>query len=97
MTPEQQNKTIAAHCGWVYNAKVNKWIHPHEPARRLGVMNYCENLNAMHEAEKSLNPEDRRQYTMMLCDTLDAEWGLATASQRAFAFLYTLGKWEDKP
>ena len=68
---------------------------------------YLNDLNAMHEAEKVLTPYTRPEY---LCQLFDAATrgrsGLypvdenylshhATASQRAEAFLRTIGKWEE--
>lgn len=56
------------------------------------VPNYCGDLNAMHEAEKSLSDmidyygelEGVCNFTLPIC---------ATAAQRAEAFLRTVGKW----
>ena len=55
---------------------------------------YCADLNAMHEAEKSLTLKQFEDYLMELLDFID-EPILATARQRAEAFLRTLGKWEE--
>lgn len=58
---------------------------------------WCVDLNAMHEAEKALTPEQIDAF----CDHLNPTnygvwWGInATARQRAEAFLRTLGKWEE--
>lgn len=61
------------------------------------VPDYCNDLNAMHEAEKVLLSE----YGMNYCTRLTYLIGKsvyasihATARQRAEAFLRTLGKWE---
>jgi hypothetical protein len=60
--------------------------------------NYCNDLNAMHEAEKFLLSE----YGMSYCTCLTYLIGKsvyasvhATARQRAEAFLRTLKKWES--
>ncbi len=58
---------------------------------------YCNDLNAMHEAEKTLNNGQIEIY----CGFLHKKnhgvwWGThVTARQRAEAFLRTLGKWEE--
>lgn len=61
--------------------------------------NYCNNLNAMHEAENMLSHD---QYHTGYKQTLATLVGIsgnmrvpsATARQRAEAFLKTIGKWE---
>jgi hypothetical protein len=58
--------------------------------------NYLNDLNVMHEAEKVLTDEQWDTY----CYRLDGVGGMrhcthATASQRAEAFLRTIGKWEE--
>jgi hypothetical protein len=57
---------------------------------------YCNDLNAMHEAEKVLGKE-RNHYIDMLGTMYKDSWEFATATarQRAEAFLRTLGKWEE--
>ena len=58
-------------------------------------------LNAMHEAEKVLDPDDYAQYEQNLRKTYPVFMGggfhllHATAEQRAEAFLRTIGKWEE--
>lgn len=67
-------------------------------------LNYCTDLNAMHEAEKVLNKEQVREYQCYMYDmaceiqTRHGRWMpySATARYRAEAFLRTLGKWEDR-
>jgi hypothetical protein len=74
---------------------VSHWVRKDEI--RSSPPDYCNDLNAMREAEKVLK--------LGLRNTYDAELGLiakrdycfiweTTASQRAEAFLRTLGKWE---
>jgi len=104
MKPEQQNKIIAAHCGWTQDYKINKWVHPQKPARR--VLNYCEDLNAMHEAEKHLTTNEYMRYwdyLYNLCDRtvfsrVEDDFKLLhlNASEKAEAFLKTIGQWEDE-
>lgn len=62
--------------------------------------NYCDDLNAIHEAEKVLTDEQCvfvRDYLRERLENYPASryiWH-ATARQRAEAFLRTLGKWEE--
>ncbi len=56
--------------------------------------NYCTNLNAMHKAERVLTQAQTDEYIAVLFDST-YEATLATARQRAEAFLKTLGKWEE--
>jgi len=63
--------------------------------------NYTADLNAMHEAQRTLTGLNRHAFCDMLLDTVadspDHLWEVltATARQRAEAFLRTLGKWEE--
>ena len=61
-------------------------------------------LNAMHEAEKTLGHfGESHEYWKNLCSIAGFSWDgnvqwqvvFATASQRAKAFLKTIGKWEE--
>lgn len=59
---------------------------------------YCNDLNAMHEAEKHLPGMKELEYLQQLGKRdLYCSWGsvCATARQRAEAFLRTLGKWKE--
>lgn len=82
MSPEAQRIAIAEACGWKF--------YP------LNLPNYLNDLNAMHEAEKRLSEEQMTIYTSNLFEICD-DWPkatLATAAQRAEAFLKTVGKFE---
>lgn len=66
------------------------------------VPDYCNDLNAMHEAEKSLTREQLVDYCNFrlrfvtgegMCE--DYKMICSTAAQRAEAFLRTIGKWEE--
>lgn len=73
------------------------------------VPDYPGDLNAMHEAEKSLNlnPDDKNghywRYQLALSEVVNAKERnkgpiaiiRATAAQRAEAYLRTIGKWKD--
>ena len=67
---------------------------------------FASDLNAMHEAEKALSPEQAWNFVNELghaadargwLDSISATFKLAhsTADQRAEAFLRTIGKWTD--
>jgi hypothetical protein len=105
MNKEQQRIAIAEACGYEFKTHEGKsycffeeldgWVYweniiPH----------YLDDLNAMHEAEKTLSQKDKREYayqlnggyyTSGLDDTFDIVH--ATAAQRAEAFLRTIDKW----
>ena len=57
---------------------------------------YCKDLNAMHEAEKTLSIASMYVMEVQLKYVLSARefYFHATARQRAEAFLRTLGKWD---
>jgi hypothetical protein len=98
MTDEQINAAITEITGL--------WDHLYSSETRR-MMDYCTDLNAMHEAEQTLKrmgPE----YARNLLDIVSRDAGVgvqyahgsfahikATARQRAEAFLRTLGKWEE--
>ena len=57
---------------------------------------YCNDLNAMHEAEKVFDcPELYEGNLIKVCGGVQYMWH-ATARQRAEAFLRALGKWNDQ-
>lgn len=89
MTPEAQRMAIAEACA---------------PMKGAETPDYLNDLNAMHEAEKTLAPIKIRRYVGELWFTMcednvagQMEIGTihATARQRAEAFLRTIGKWEE--
>ncbi len=67
--------------------------------------NYLNDLNAMHDAEKVLDPKGKdgsyEYWLRTVCHIPKREsangryFYRATASQRAEAFLRTIGKWEE--
>jgi hypothetical protein len=100
MTDEEINAAIAEACGWTrVNATHSSGKAPN--ADYVGeefIPNYCNDLNAMHEAEKALNTDELfEQYYLTLYETTrSTRWPVcATALQRAEAFLRTLDKWKD--
>ena len=115
MTNEQINKAISKACGWkdadhpdVMKLKQGwsmpeKWCMDPNGVLRFNHdrPDYLNDLNAMHEAEKTLNPIKAAEYARMLTSIAwQSEQPVfapmtATARQRAEAFLKTLGKWEE--
>lgn len=114
MTDQEINIAIAEACGWTYVNKYGgrtkhatwaKWKvrNPEENQNSHDLPNFCNDLNAMHEAEKTLTLDQRRLYWQHLYRITEkgrmAEpgWLTATASARlrAEAFLRTLGKWKE--
>ena len=93
MTPEQQRIAIAEACGWLK-------VHGHSVA---GIPDYLNDLNAMHDAEETLQESQRVTYSNELYDLAvehqlkTGKWSYLsmTAAQRAEAFLRTIGKWEE--
>jgi hypothetical protein len=115
MTNEQINIAIAEACGWK-NLEIEDFSEYGVPCfmlmgsnhfgTRLMPPDYCNDLNAMHEAEESLNSQQVQDYTFNLLRVTNNDGARfhgtlgcfahvhATAAQRAEAFLKTLGKWE---
>lgn len=110
MTNEQINIAIAEACGIASQDQWGTWYKT-----PLGWMrdcpDYCNDLNAMHEAERSneMHFDQRwaetiveiahRESSMDIDRTDGWDWVLLVArlnpSQRAEAFLRTIGKWEE--
>ena len=111
MNPEQQLITIAEACGWknvdagagrVWGFTTRHKGTPSESDVCVDIPNYLNDLNAMHEAEELFyakpdtleGAERMRDYSKWLCRI--AKYPLhATATQRAEAFIRTIGKWEE--
>ena len=108
MTPEAQRIAIAEACGWRIAERVLPelkeeaiycWIQPNGNEWQEQILpNYTEDLNAMHEAEKVLNQEQKEDYFFIIFNFY-GNWPKAiqaTAAQRARAFLRVIGKWESE-
>lgn len=109
MTEEQQRIAIAEACRWKWEKLWTGEFHgkpmgEQGPLRELP--DYCNDLNAMHEAEKVLINEQDLKYSESLAIVVKARWKTnnsydmqkfrsATAAQRSEAFLKTIGKWEE--
>jgi hypothetical protein len=104
MTNKQINTAIAEACGWRIEDGVYVWHGNGIDRTCWELWDWCNDLNAMHEAEKVLTKEQVRKYHNYMYDIaceLNNTCGRwmpysATAAYRAEAFLRTLGKWEEK-
>jgi hypothetical protein len=118
MSEEQINIAIAEACGWkdLENEDFSEYGVPcfmlmgsNNTGTRLAPPDYCNDLNAMHDAEKVLIEKCKEgNYWFHLREILEfpyaeSDWDHyyyisaihATAKQRAEAFLRTIGKWEE--
>ena len=108
MNPEQQLITIAEACGcrecWIsQNGAPWGFLGANYYSQLLP--DYLNDLNAMHEAEKVLTDDqwpiyrDEIRLVVLGPIRMVSDWCKsnihATASQRAEAFLRTIGKWEE--
>jgi hypothetical protein len=93
VTDEQINAAIAEACGW--KEGVERYV------QNLPLMkappDYCNDLNAMHEAEKVLTDDQREVFYPRNLGAWQRPINViyATARQRAEAFLRVMGKWEE--
>jgi hypothetical protein len=105
MTDKQINIAIAEACGWSKD-DIERGYTLCQFSENIP--DYCNDLNAMHEAEATLNYEQAEQHEDELYDicykeNFHKEYPLpfrfavahATAQQRAEAFLKTIGKWKE--
>lgn len=104
MTDQQINQAIAKACGWTEIHDSGVWHHhklwgypplaPGAGGNSYQYMpDYCTDLNAMFKAEMTLTSVQLLDYIAMLFDSC-YEATVASARQRAEAFLRTLGKWK---
>jgi hypothetical protein len=105
MSDVQINIAIAEACGFYKEKPWSNgsecWGHKDYPPH-VGfeeIPDYCNDLNAMHEAEKILSDESHADYACELVKTIrqNGEWFesvSATAAQRAEAFLRTINYWK---
>jgi len=114
MTNKQINAAIAEACGWTCVSAVHSsGTAPN--ADYIGnefIPNYCNSLEAMHQAEKCLSEKHMREYIFELHNITDGDMNAqgdfwdraklyypvvcATARQRAEAFLRALKLWEEE-
>ena len=113
MKAEAQRIAIAKACGWKVHPKhkgldlseeLECWTD--DPPRgfaselrlKRDLPDYLNDLNAMHEAEKTLGGAQMIDYGNLLPQIVADHWPnvcMATAAQRAEAFLRTLGLWKE--
>ena len=105
MINEKINIAIAEACGWTDCEHIeslglckgkHKDVRNQYDSGHSELPDYCNDLNAMHQAEKILNYGQYFRYINELCTLTIADNNsmyLATAAQRAEAFLKTIGKW----
>ena len=120
MSPEKQRIAIAEACGWAFlryahdSKSGESWPvwekNGNTASIKTGLLpDYLSDLNAMHEAEKTLNEGQRRQMGEELMHVLNEQnrhlprwlgptafdYFHTTSFQRAEAFLRAIGKWEE--
>lgn len=105
MSIEQINAAIAEACGWK-EVRVNGDAGIYKgfdngAELRPDIPDYCNDLNAMAEAEKHISQDIWNVYINQLAkvtgaeESTDPSFLCAPARQRAEAFLRALGKWEE--
>ena len=100
MKRKQQRIAIAGACGWK-QIPDGRWKL--DGKVELFLPNYLNDLNAMHEAVKSLPQNLKSRYFACLCAVVSGAISLngyseateAIAAQRAEAFLRTLDLWNE--
>ena len=112
MNPEQQRVAIAEACGWTAREDIENFWRAVDASGNMthelwmsernvwsaGIPNYLNDLNAMHEAEKTLTDKAHEEFRLNLYDVIGDDSRLivsSTSTQRAEAFLRTIGKWEE--
>lgn len=113
MTNNEKRTAIAEACGWKFcpskdnpltgNAEPDVWVdsfgNKFWEDMSTHLPDYPNDLNAMHEAELTLNDGEAMEYERELrrvCTEQSYRHVIsAKASQRAEAFLKTVGKWKE--
>lgn len=101
MTPQAQRIAIAKACpaAW-FNTSTNKPYWKADYDKRCPLFDPLSDLNAMHEAEKTLDSEQIVDYVNFLGATFSSDEGViyravhTTAAQRAEPFLRAKGLWK---
>lgn len=107
MNKEKQRVAIAKACGWsCFEPDTIQYTARRSDGKWGEIPDYTNDLNAMHEAEETLDEQERKEYYKELYEfaprrvftTHQDNWVMIhlTASQRAEAFLKTLNLWESK-
>lgn len=111
MSDQEINRTLAEACGWKFEQteEGGKITYPcgfvsefspiswAEEKFLKTISDYCNDLNAMHEAENNFpHPSDWYQHNLALvCGARNLIYR-ATARQRAEAFLRVFDKWKEE-
>ena len=106
MNPEQQRVAIAEACGLTNVAPmIVKNVKYEGDDITVGIWSddgwvpqYLNDLNAMHDVEKTLTDKAHEEFRLNLYEVIGDDSRLivsSTASQRAEAFLCTIGKWKE--
>jgi len=108
MSDEEINISIAEGCGWKrVEGEECFFDNGIEQIYIENIPDYCNDLNAMHEAEETLDLQKAAVFAEQLrvivyrttclphVDSGSFAHVHATASQRAKAFLKTIGKWKE--
>lgn len=113
MTKQEINITMAKECGWTIDPELNYVIKPNTSLKTFRGYNditemfpdFCNDLNAMHEAENGLSDEEENKYDHELREILTRDYVLQKSNhvrlwklqciQRAEAYLRVKGKWVD--
>ena len=103
MTDDEINVAIAEACGWSKEDGVYFWTANGIDCTCPELWDWCNDLNAMHEAEKVLTEMGVNKwwaYANYILRNKPTPFGAetaihATARQRAEAFLRTLGRWRN--
>ena len=99
MNQADQNRAIAIALGWAFLSGGEKpYGKTPDLLGCLPIPDYCNDLNAMHEAEKVLTDDEAYAYSRALQEItrsviIGSAVISATAAQRAEAFLKTLNLW----
>jgi len=93
MTEQQINRAIAEACDIVGTNKHGA-VYKTPDGWVVDCPQFASDLNAMHEAEKHLPIKKILIYFKKL-EKSTPYWFMATARERAEAFLRALGKWEE--
>lgn len=101
LTPKEKRVKIAEACGYkkeprkpYWHRDAVWWTIPGQEAHRTtrSVPDYLNSLDAMHEAEKTLDWQQKREYVRELFRASQSDFHshCATAARRADAFLLTI-------
>jgi len=118
MTPEQQRMAIARACGWTaeqdsngywravsheYGKAVELWLSE-QNVWSVGIPDYLNDLNAMHEAEKVLIDKGVNAWWAYVAfinrhnpTPFRSETAVNATAQKSKAFLHTLNLWQETP